>query len=189
VTVTRWVIYREGEGYWHVADDGDTKYGALSDACLCATTFHLEEEGDEWQAVSVTISPVGAPGGARERVAKALDVELAQTGWEGSEDIVTCDGHPIGGTVDGRYRQAFDRWWPALQEILLDRILAALNAAPRPVEALVEIENAWDAIIESAGHILMPAGEKLIEWVPLMNKLRDGFDAALAAMQAKEEKT
>ena len=43
-------------------------------------------------------------------------IELRQVGWEGSEDIMTFNGEPIGATVSGRLE--IDRWWPDLKREL-----------------------------------------------------------------------
>jgi hypothetical protein len=75
--------------------------------------------------VSVTISPVGAPGGARERVAEALRTTY-------------------GGVSDGETAADLDVW---LKDA--DRILAALNAAPRPVEALVVAYEEYIALLNA----------------------------------------
>jgi Lar family restriction alleviation protein len=48
----------------------------------------------------------------------------------------------------------------------------------RAPDALVE--RCYDAIIHSAEQIEMPDGRKLADWATLMNRLRDGYIAALA---------
>ena len=41
------------------------------------------------------------------------------------------------------------------------------------------LERCWDAVIDSAEHIIMDDKMPLSEWTTLMNRLRTGYDAAL----------
>ena len=61
----------------------------------------------------------------RAIVDKLRNAKLAQEGWEMSEDVVTLNGKPVGGTIT-KHRREFDRWWPAVKRELLG---AAAEAA------------------------------------------------------------
>ena len=54
----------------------------------------------------------------RAIVDKLRNAKLAQERWEMSEDVVTLNGKPVGGTIT-KHRREFDRWWPAVKRELL----------------------------------------------------------------------
>ena len=118
MTMTRWVVRRTGDGmylqgiaYFGPIEDDDMPRLFMTDrGALACTPDGVEVEVEP---VSVTISPVGAPGGARERVARILVHEM---------DL----------DADGEERVRPEENGIALA--IADRILAALDAAPRPVE-------------------------------------------------------
>ena len=107
MTMTRWVVRRRGDGmylqgiaYFGPIEDDDMPRLFMTDrGALACAPDGVEVEVEQ---VSVTISPLGAPGGARERVIHLLDVETSLEQGKRAE--------------------------------LADRILDALDAAPRPVE-------------------------------------------------------
>ena len=100
--VTRWVIRRKSDGMY--LNQTGVCYGAkeLKDAGIFPEHSAVWPNDEEVIPVSVTISPLGTPGGARERVIHLLDVETSLEQGKRAE--------------------------------LADRILDALDAAPRPVE-------------------------------------------------------
>ena len=53
-------------------------------------------------------------------------IKLSQTGWEGSEDVMTFNGQPIGATVSNRGLE-IDRWWPELKTTLAKQIAHHLD--------------------------------------------------------------
>ena len=166
MTVTRWVVRRRGDGmylqgiaYFGPIEDDDMPRLFMTDReALACTPDGVEVEVEH---VSVTISPLGAPGGARERVARELFAFV------------------VGDDIDRTSQSLCDEY---LTEA--DRILAALDAAPRPVEALVAAAEKLVSGMDCDYHdTAIICGEKTEEEPCGVCALR----AALAAM--KEAKT
>ena len=164
MTVTRWVIRRRGDGMY--LNDAMRFVQELSEECFRGGGIRLQD-GEERISVSVTISPVGAPGGARERVARILVHEM---------DL----------DADGEERVRPEENGIALA--IADRILAALDAAPRPVEALVAAaQRILDEIARGRLGSIGALHNVYCAHIPVEGVA--ALSAALAAMKAKEAKT
>jgi hypothetical protein len=72
-----------------------------------------------------------------EILAALNTIRLSQTGWEGSEDIMTFNGEPTGATILRNVE--IGRWWPELKEKIAKYVAAFLTREEKPKH------NSWEA--------------------------------------------